>query len=230
MRRTSTDVHDAAGPAWDGQLTIGLDWALWRGAVGDASLHRHFAAQAVLGDGGPLFIEPLQAHRLPPSRDSLLVFIEPRRRPTAGLPVDIGEALRRAAASGEGLAAPDGFWRGWLGRSDLHPAEAADPWEEQVREAIDELLVQGAISVAMLGRRMHLSPERLRHVFGQRVGMNFRRFVLWRRLWRASQCLNEGAMATAAAHAAGFADAAHFARTLRATFGVTARQLRLREA
>ena len=237
MRPMPPDPCDT--PAWQGSLVIGDDWAVWRGAVGDGSTHRHFAAQAVLGgglqvvveqpgdvlrSGRALFVEPLQVHRLGPSADCTLVFIEPRACPAASLPADVAQALRRAAAAVD-ASALGAFWTAWLAR----PGQAApDSWEATAREAIDTLLPAGAIGVAALAARMHLSAERLRHVFPQRVGMGFRRFVLWRRLWRASQCLNEGETATAAAHAAGFADAAHFARTLRATFGVTASQLRPR--
>jgi AraC-like DNA-binding protein len=54
------------------------------------------------------------------------------------------------------------------------------------------------------------------------IGVPFQRFVLWRRLAAAFERLVAGATITEAAHAAGFADAAHFARTIRAMFGIRA--------
>ena len=45
-------------PGWAGALELGATWAVWRGAVGDAAVHRHFAAQAVLST------EPLTVHDL----------------------------------------------------------------------------------------------------------------------------------------------------------------------
>jgi AraC-like DNA-binding protein len=49
--------------------------------------------------------------------------------------------------------------------------------------------------------------------------MGLRPYVLWRRFLKAWDQLVEGASVSTAAHAAGFADSAHFARTCRDTFG-----------
>jgi AraC-like DNA-binding protein len=57
------------------------------------------------------------------------------------------------------------------------------------------------------------------------MGLPFRRYLLWRRVQRAFVALKAGDDVTTAAHMAGFADAAHFARTLKAMFGVTATQI-----
>ena len=64
-----------------------------------------------------------------------------------------------------------------------------------------------------------LSPSRFRHLFVEQTGMGLRQYVLWRRFLRVWELLTEGASLSAAAHAAGFADAAHLSRTSRATFG-----------
>ena len=64
-----------------------------------------------------------------------------------------------------------------------------------------------------------LSPSRFRHVFIEETGMAFRPFVLWRRFLRAWELIGAGAAISTAAHAAGFADAAHFTRTSRQMFG-----------
>ncbi len=61
------------------------------------------------------------------------------------------------------------------------------------------------------GRRTW-SPERYRHLFVEALGLPYRRYLLWRRVQRPS-ALKDGDDVTTAAHAAGFADAAHFART-----------------
>ncbi len=228
---------------WRGTLDLGPDWALWRGSVGDTSMHRHFAAQAVLCDG-PLsmidsagvshagrdfLIEPLVAHRLLPAAQATIVFIEPRRLPATSLPDDIGRALRAAAQRARQLPGPtpegNDFWSTWLAsRPPAGAMSAADAWEHTVRAAIDEQLGNGRLGLADVARRVHLSAERFRHVFAARIGMPFRRFVLWRRLRRAALAMQAGTDVTTAAHHAGFADAAHFARTLRSSFGVSANQ------
>jgi AraC-like DNA-binding protein len=49
--------------------------------------------------------------------------------------------------------------------------------------------------------------------------MAFRPYVLWRRFLKVWELLTEGASLSAAAHAAGFADAAHLSRTSKQMFG-----------
>ena len=64
-----------------------------------------------------------------------------------------------------------------------------------------------------------LSPSRFRHLFVEQTGMALRPYILWRRFLRVWELLTAGASLSAAAHSAGFADAAHLSRTSRAMFG-----------
>jgi AraC-like DNA-binding protein len=64
-----------------------------------------------------------------------------------------------------------------------------------------------------------LSPSRFRHLFVEQTGMALRPYILWRRFLRVWELLAEGISVSAAAHAAGFADAAHLSRTSRRAFG-----------
>jgi methylphosphotriester-DNA--protein-cysteine methyltransferase len=57
--------------------------------------------------------------------------------------------------------------------------------------------------------------------FRQQVGVPMRRYLLWHRVLTAMSVLTEGGSVTAAAHAAGFADAAHLTRTTNRMNGVT---------
>ncbi len=65
-----------------------------------------------------------------------------------------------------------------------------------------------------------LSPSRFRHLFVEQTGMALRPYILWRRFLRVWELLMEGASLSSAAHAAGFADAAHLSRTSRSMFGI----------
>jgi AraC-like DNA-binding protein len=65
-----------------------------------------------------------------------------------------------------------------------------------------------------------LSPSRFAHLFKQQVGLPFRRYLLWRKLTRAMLEIGREGTATAAAHAADFADAAHLTRTFVQMFGI----------
>jgi AraC-like DNA-binding protein len=64
-----------------------------------------------------------------------------------------------------------------------------------------------------------LSPSRFRHLFVEETGMALRPYILWRRFLRAWELVAAGESLSAAAHRAGFADAAHLTRTSRRTFG-----------
>jgi AraC-like DNA-binding protein len=88
---------------------------------------------------------------------------------------------------------------------------------EAMYERYDELT-----PVAELARSVGLSASRFQHLFTQEVGVPFRRYRAWHRLRAAIREIINGSNFTAAAHAAGFFDQAHFARDFRRTFGAPA--------
>lgn len=65
-----------------------------------------------------------------------------------------------------------------------------------------------------------LSPSRFRHLFVEETGTALRPYILWCRFLNVWDRLMAGESLSAAAHAAGFADAAHLTRTSRRMFGV----------
>lgn len=67
-----------------------------------------------------------------------------------------------------------------------------------------------------------LSASRFQHLFTREVGVPFRRYRAWHRLRAAIREIVGGSSFTAAAHAVGFCDQAHFAREFRRTFGAPA--------
>jgi AraC-like DNA-binding protein len=77
-------------------------------------------------------------------------------------------------------------------------------------------------SLTDLSKSLGLSPSRLQHLFTAEVGVPFRRYRAWTRMRRAIGEVVAGANLTGAAHAAGFADQAHFAHDFRRTFGAPA--------
>lgn len=64
-----------------------------------------------------------------------------------------------------------------------------------------------------------LSPSRFRHLFVEETGMALRPYILWRRFLRVWELMMERHSLSSAAHAAGFADAAHLTRTCHRMFG-----------
>jgi AraC-like DNA-binding protein len=77
----------------------------------------------------------------------------------------------------------------------------------------------GPLTLDAVAKEAFLSPTRFRHVFVEQTGTAFRPYVLWRRFLRAWSLMREGAPISAAAHEAGFADAAHLTRTSQRMFG-----------
>ena len=74
-----------------------------------------------------------------------------------------------------------------------------------------------------------LSPSRFRHVFGEQTGMGLRPYILWRRFLLVWDLLMKGGTLSEAAHAAGFADAAHLSRTSVKAFGFAPSGIQLLE-
>lgn len=226
-----------ANQSWQGHLTLGAHWAIWQGRVGDSRVHRHLAAQAVFADhpvrvrdgagqvwtGTCILIDPLVSHRLAAAQVAELVFVEPR---SAVLPIAVSarwfDGSRREPPII--LKSKDSRLRYWsdtpasMGSGLLAPP--SPPRLEPPLRQIDLLLDQGAIQLADLAGQAGLSTERFRHLFAEALGVPFRRYVLWRRIGRAVSQLSDGLSVTAAAHAAGFADGAHFTRTMKVMFGV----------
>src|SRR5262245_1476663 len=81
-------------------------------------------------------------------------------------------------------------------------------------------------SLETLAQSVGLSPGRLMHVFTESVGIALRPYLSWLRVQRAACAILGGTSLTEAAHLAGFADAAHMARTFRRRLGFVPSTLR----
>lgn len=172
--------------------------------------------------GALILIDPLVPHRLEPLDDVTLHFLEPAAVDDLALR-DALEVFRRGAEVVVAAHDTTPFWTPWL-RGDGASARSGGVALAAVLHQIDAQLPDGVLRLGAVVRQGGLSASRFRHLFAQEVGLPFRRYVLWRRLRLAVSEMSAGADATTAAHAAGFADLAHFSRTLKAMFGVTASQ------
>jgi AraC-like DNA-binding protein len=93
----------------------------------------------------------------------------------------------------------------------------------------EKLGISDDFSLRTLAGISGLSQSRFMHVFTESMGVPLRPYVLWLRLQRACCDLMAGASVTAAAHSAGFSDAAHLTRTFRRMLGMTPTDLALRK-
>ena len=107
--------------------------------------------------------------------------------------------------------------------SSIHPS-SAKPLDKRIARAVDILhgRLADAVTMGEIAEAVHLSPERFRHLFLQETGIRFRPYVLWLRMEVAVALYAAGSNLTEASHAGGFADSAHFSRTFKRMFGVTA--------
>lgn len=210
--------------SWQGTLWLAPDFAILHGAAGATDSHAHYAHQLMLSTGAPftaeldgivhtarhLLIESLRPHAIVAAPAFMLtIYAEPQRLSGAAL---LAAANRAGAHKLDSLAA----------------ALQAQPREQladaRVQRALDQVdaLLSGKVSAAAVAEAAHLSLSQLERLFSAQLGLPVRRLVLWRRLRLAIRFILLGGTLTDAAHGAGFADAAHFSRTMRSLFGVRA--------
>jgi AraC-like DNA-binding protein len=212
-----------------GRAWFGPWWLVYRGPVGPTAHHRHHAAQAVFGRGvrvevdgaprsSPVVVEANAPHRIiDGDDDATLLYVD-------------GDAAR-----GRTLVLPE---------ATDHPAPENWSTAAQLVGAVCDVVVprqpepaaitavrslladaERTHSVEELAVSVGLSPSRLSHVFSATVGIPIRSYRRWLRLVVAAEAIAQGAGLTDAAHAAGFADGAHLARTFRSHFGLSVREL-----
>lgn len=216
-----------------------------------SSAHKHHSVQLVMALRGSLrirsgssrewqtasaaLVRPNAMHEVDASQtDVILTFVEPQS--------DLGAALLDGVTAGitffaEGKIAR---WRGMLGEeAEALDAARVEQWvrtqllhrrkpiavDERIARAVDALRsgLSSAVgpSLARLASVAGLSPSRFMHLFTRSLGAPLRPYILWLRVQRAAGELVAGRSATEAAHAAGFADSAHLARTFRRMLGST---------
>lgn len=218
--------HDFPNSSWQGRLWLANDYCLLDGCAGDTQAHAHYAHQLMLGQGGELrlrvadqllqgprlLVPSMQQHAfIEPGQPMLALYAEPLSFRLEQLQAWLHEAPTQPQALVEHL-------RHW-------PRPVLDGRVEQALHGIDTLL-QEKIDAADLASQVRLSLSQLERLFGDQVGLSIRRLVLWRRLRLALAMVLRGSNLTEAAHAANFADSAHFSRTVRSMFGIQARALR----
>jgi AraC-like DNA-binding protein len=232
--------------AWSGRAALGPGWALFAGHAGDNRVHRHPALQLAVGSGNSvqaevagrrvesagLLIGAQVPHALLPGPVWLL-YVE--REST------FGRQLAEVCPKGVRRLDPDeceslrARWQAPKSESDRVAAiielvagrrplaEEAVASLRRVRAVIASLPLRPSVpwTLDALAAEAALSPSRFAHAFKAQTGMAVRPYLRWLRLARALDAAARGGSLTTAAHDAGFADAAHFNRTMRRHFGIT---------
>lgn len=207
-----------------GKLTITPGCAYFEGSITENDAHKHTAFQLTVGidsdlavhDGsiwrrGPAFlVAPAVPHYFAAIRRVRIFYVEPHTVIAARWRARYREAI---------CAVPE-----------LCSLTNAEVLEANRTQIIDERLRKFMALVSESDHSCHLntlaagvglSPQRLRALAQQQLGVPLRRWRAWERIKRAVEALSEGASLVAAAHIGGFADQAHFTRGMKAMFGLT---------
>jgi len=218
--------------AWQGELWLGADFCLGAGTTGHARAHAHYAHQLLMAREGEVKAliddQPQQAALLVIASNQRHAILDSNQRavtlfaePLAFELADLERLCRQIGPDLPRLAS---------GLREL-PRRQLDPRLEKALQRI-RALDDNALPAQALAEEASLSLSQLERLFSGTLGLSVRRLVLWQRLRQALRLAMAGDTLTNAAIAAGFADSAHFSRSVRSQFGIradmTLRQLELR--
>lgn len=212
------------------RFLVGKGYALFEGPSGDNTPHRHAAFQvaialegnAAIHDGAKLHVAPVLVvppflrHQLQPIARLRTYYIEPHCR--------FADLLRDTCT--KGIAAMPQLRD--LREDHIHTlsSTASLSIDARLQQVMDALAAPGdAQPIPALARQAGLSPQRLRALAQEQLGMPLARWRIWQRFGLAVHLMTTGESLADAALAAGFADQAHFSRQMREMFGVPPSQL-----
>lgn len=206
-------------------MAVGEGYAVYRGPVTDSAFHRHAAFQIAIAVEGEvamvdataarhravaLVVPPMVRHRVLAAAELLTFFVEPHCVFASQLRKRYGSGIS-AAPEMRDLCADD------IGPAGACPSSELDP---RLLNAMNTLRDR-SVPMPALAATAGLSPQRLRALARQQLGMPLARWRAWERLRRAAEALRAGQSLADAAVTAGYADQAHLTRQMREMMGLT---------
>jgi AraC-like DNA-binding protein len=191
----------------------GAEWVSCRTAVIPAGVAYEFD---VGGDPlGVVYLEPNLG------RADALVPLVGEGREVGGALIGAGGEIAQIRSAFEergriGSHAP--ALRDLIGFAERNARRQIDQRIARVAGALDRSSAE-LVPLSEVAASVRLSVSRFQHLFTAEVGVPYRRYRAWHRLRAAIREIRRGSSYTAAAHAAGFADQAHFTRAFRRAFG-----------
>jgi len=226
--RTAPHAHHAV------QLTLAL-----RGTVNLFTEGDSYAGSAAA-------VAPDVAHTFQTDGAVAHLFVEPESRLGRALATRVFERGTLAALDATAIGGSIAQMSAWYDRPRRKDAELIELGRALVSQLADEqsgvvltdprvkrilawapAQLRNPVSLADAARLVGLSSGRARHLFVEQTGLPFRTWLLWLRLQKAIEGYAQGRTLTDAAIDAGFSDSAHFSRTFRSMFGITADSLAL---
>lgn len=223
---------------WDGAFVFGEASAAYRGPASDNTPHAHAALQLAFGLPGRVSVElapdrTLAAdavligagvrHRLVGEGPVGLIYVEPQT-PFGAAWLGWLDARAASPAPADVMAHIDvrGEPEAWLiGLEALSPARSDPSLNPRLAGVLEALAARPGLSIAAAGEAAGLSETHVRALARRHLGFPLSTWLLWRKLERAARDMAAGSPLAEAALAGGFADQAHYARTMRRMFGVT---------
>lgn len=227
---------------WGGEFFIGDTWMVYRGLAADNRPHAHATLQLTVSAHGPitisdgngrsvsdraLCVRAGQKHKLQPARKVVLILIEPQSD-LARFVLDHAENESVAKVDKDliSLLNLESEIQSIVSPLLKHAASSKrDPVDSRLEVALEYLKsaeLYGAISKA--AAFSGLSQPRLRAIAKAQMGVPLSKWLTWQAARRASQALAGGASLADAAFAGGFADQAHYTRTMGRLMGITPKQ------
>jgi AraC-like DNA-binding protein len=213
-------------------LVLDLGHALFVGPLGAIPEHRASASALVIGMEGSFSLiigGATQMLRVAKVSSQTLHALDGHGGRMAVFYFDPGTSLREPLAeasiiiSAIDLALKPNSREAWLELLSVMHRDASPSASEPRLAAVARRLIQSSDEVpstADLAASAQLSVSRLEHLFKAQFGVPVGAFKSWYRFRQAARQLLKGDSITAAAHAAGFHDSAHFSHSFRDTFGL----------
>jgi AraC-like DNA-binding protein len=223
-------MHSAPRQLPPVRFVVGKGYAFFEGPTGDNAPHRHAAFQVAIapqgevtiGDGERLHrapvlvVPPLLRHQMQPIAWLRNYFVEPHSR--------FADLLREGCRAGI-TAMPQ--------LAELREEQLRDLGEgaslrvdARLQQVMHALSAPGDLrAMPALAQAAGLSPQRLRALAQEQLGMPLARWRIWQRFGLAAKTAAAGGSLAEAALAAGFADQAHLSRQMREMFGVPPSQV-----
>jgi AraC family transcriptional regulator len=197
------------------------EWQAYRGAM-IPSRQPHSMDATAMPLNAVMFVEPETSEGR--ALDERYLSEGIAEMPASALPAT--RAVFAAFEAGDEAALKDacvGVIRALTG--DVAPRVESD---ERILRAIAYINanLSGKLTLNEVAAQAFLSPSRFRHLFVEQTGLQLRPYILWRRFLKVWELGMTGASMSEAAHAAGFADAAHLTRTCKKMFGFPPSQIR----
>jgi len=224
--------------SWQGEFHFDDWWGAFRGAAGDNQPHAHASLQICLAHqkdvilvnaegraltGEALIVPPKVTHTLEQNWALTLILIEPQTTLARTLLEAMGSpeiALLPASIMDQLDAhAPLDTCLDKLSRSLPTPAREIDARLQKAINHLDTELDDGSLASAAIA--CGLSESRLRTLAVEQLTVPLSKWIIWRKIRRAGQALASGSNLADAALAGGFADQAHFTRTMKQVIGIT---------